>query len=94
MGSEHENSPVGGQLRDPRTKTDDAPQATHGDVEKRANHDGIELRSPEHLTSSCRAAETLTGLRYGRIAVMTSYESATTTMRPASEIWSPARPRG
>lgn len=27
---------------------------------------------PEHLTSSCRAADTLTGLRYGRTAVMTS----------------------
>src|ERR1700722_10032506 len=49
---------------------------------------------PEHLTSSCRAAETLTGFRYGRTAVITSEEAATATVRHPSELCSPASPSG
>ena len=33
------------QLRDPRTESDDAPEASHRDVEKRADDDRVELRS-------------------------------------------------
>ncbi len=50
--------------------------------------------APEHRTSSCRAAMTPIGRRYGRTAVITSYESATATIRPAREIFSAASARG
>ena len=49
---------------------------------------------PEQRASSARASADEIGFWYDRTDVITSYASATDTMRPATEMSSPASPRG